>query len=100
MLVGRSQFVIHGRFLLLFSHARCLFVLVKLPKDLTKPFLLSAQPHNKRIVNESVTDLFTEEEDHKTLDLLIEEGDYKSLRNAMQNYDNYDTVGLTARRSS
>ncbi|KAK7420981.1 Clathrin heavy chain [Neonectria magnoliae] len=52
---------------------------------LIKPFLLNVQPQNKRIVNEAVNDL------------LIEEEDYKTLRDSVQNYDNYDAVELAAR---
>ncbi|KPM46063.1 putative clathrin heavy chain [Neonectria ditissima] len=52
---------------------------------LIKPFLLNVQSQNKRIVNEAVNDL------------LIEEEDYKTLRDSVQNYDNYDAVELAAR---
>ncbi|RDA91082.1 hypothetical protein CP533_2985 [Ophiocordyceps camponoti-saundersi (nom. inval.)] len=52
---------------------------------LIKPFLLNVQSQNKRIVNEAVNDLLIEEEDHKT------------LRDSVQNYDNYDAVGLAGR---
>jgi clathrin heavy chain len=52
---------------------------------LIKPFLLNVQSQNKRIVNEAVNDL------------LIEEEDYKTLRDSVQNYDNYDAVELASR---
>lgn len=52
---------------------------------LIKPFLLNVQSQNKRIVNEAVNDL------------LIEEEDYKTLRDSVQNHDNYDAVGLASR---
>lgn len=52
---------------------------------LIKPFLLNVQSQNKRIVNEAVNDL------------LIEEEDYKTLRDSVQNYDNYDAVQLASR---
>ncbi|KAF1730360.1 putative clathrin heavy chain [Beauveria bassiana] len=52
---------------------------------LIKPFLLNVQSQNKRTVNEAVNDL------------LIEEEDYKTLRDSVQNYDNYDAVQLAAR---
>lgn len=52
---------------------------------LIKPFLLNVQTQNKRIVNEAVNDL------------LIEEEDYKTLRDSVQNYDNYDAVELAGR---
>lgn len=52
---------------------------------LIKPFLLNVQSQNKRIVNEAVNDL------------LIEEEDYKTLRDSVQNYDNYDAMELAGR---
>ena len=52
---------------------------------LIKPFLLNVQTQNKRTVNEAVNDL------------LIEEEDYKTLRDSVQNYDNYDAVELAGR---
>ncbi|CAG9939555.1 unnamed protein product [Clonostachys rosea f. rosea IK726] len=52
---------------------------------LIKPFLLNVQVQNKRIVNEAINDL------------LIEEEDYKTLRDSVQNYDNYDAVELAGR---
>lgn len=52
---------------------------------LIKPFLLNVQSQNKRIVNEAVNDL------------LIEEEDYKTLRDSVNNYDNYDAVELAGR---
>jgi clathrin heavy chain len=52
---------------------------------LIKPFLLNVQSQNKRIVNEAVNDL------------LIEEEDYKTLRDSVQNYDNYDATELASR---
>ena len=52
---------------------------------LIKPFLLNVQSQNKRVVNEAVNDL------------LIEEEDYKTLRDSVQNYDNYDAVELAGR---
>jgi clathrin heavy chain len=52
---------------------------------LIKPFLLNVQSQNKRVVNEAVNDL------------LIEEEDYKTLRDSVQNYDNYDATELANR---
>ncbi|KOS19635.1 putative clathrin heavy chain [Escovopsis weberi] len=52
---------------------------------LIKPFLLNVQTQNKRIVNEAVNDL------------LVEEEDYKTLRDSVQNYDNYDAMELASR---
>lgn len=52
---------------------------------LIKPFLLSVQHQNKRAVNDAVNDL------------LIEEEDYKTLRDSVENYDNYDAVELAQR---
>ncbi|RSM14336.1 hypothetical protein CEP52_001366 [Fusarium oligoseptatum] len=52
---------------------------------LIKPFLLNVQSQNKRVVNEAVNDL------------LIEEEDYKTLRDSVQNYDNYDATQLASR---
>lgn len=50
-----------------------------------KPFLLSVQGQNKRVVNKAIHDL------------LIEEEDYKTLRDSVENYDNYDAVELAQR---
>lgn len=50
-----------------------------------KPFLLSVQSQNKRAVNNAINDL------------LIEEEDYKTLRDSVENYDNYDPVDLAQR---
>ncbi|KAH7131916.1 hypothetical protein B0J11DRAFT_520333 [Dendryphion nanum] len=52
---------------------------------LIKPFLLNVQPQNKREVNNALNDL------------LIEEEDYKTLRDSVNNYDNYDPVDLAQR---
>ncbi|CRK24292.1 hypothetical protein BN1708_013907, partial [Verticillium longisporum] len=52
---------------------------------LIKPFLLNVQTQNKRTVNNAINDL------------LIEEEDYKTLRDSVENYDNYDPVDLAAR---
>lgn len=52
---------------------------------LIKPFLLNVQTQNKRIVNDAINDL------------LIEEEDYKTLRDSVENYDNYDPVELAGR---
>jgi len=52
---------------------------------LIKPFLLNVQPQNKRAVNNAINDLLMEEEDHKT------------LRDSVENYDNYDPVDLAQR---
>jgi len=52
---------------------------------LIKPFLLSVQSQNKRTVNDAINDL------------LIEEEDYKTLRDSVENYDNYDAVELASR---
>lgn len=52
---------------------------------LIKPFLLNVQSQNKREVNNALNDL------------LIEEEDYKTLRDSVNNYDNYDPVELAQR---
>jgi clathrin heavy chain len=52
---------------------------------LIKPFLLNVQQQNKRTVNDAINDL------------LIEEEDYKTLRDSVENYDNYDATDLVAR---
>ncbi|KAF2810277.1 clathrin heavy chain [Mytilinidion resinicola] len=52
---------------------------------LIKPFLLNVQPQNKREVNNAINDL------------LIETLDYKTLRDSVENYDNYDPVELAQR---
>ena len=52
---------------------------------LIKPFLLSVQEQNKRAVNDAINDL------------LIEEEDYKTLRDSVENYGNYDAVELASR---
>ncbi|CAK7563496.1 MAG: Clathrin heavy chain [Sporothrix epigloea] len=52
---------------------------------LIKPFLLNVQSQNKRAVNDAINDL------------LIEEEDYKTLRDSVEHYDNYDPVNLAAR---
>ncbi|KAK2757809.1 clathrin heavy chain [Colletotrichum kahawae] len=52
---------------------------------LIKPFLVNVQSQNKRTVNNAINDL------------LIEEEDYKTLRDSVENYDNYDPVELAAR---
>ena len=52
---------------------------------LIKPFLLNVQAQNKRTVNDAINDL------------LIEEEDYKTLRDSVENYDNYDAVALALR---
>lgn len=52
---------------------------------LIKPFLLNVQSQNKRTVNDAINDL------------LIEEEDYKTLRDSVENYDNYDATALAAR---
>ncbi|QIW98006.1 hypothetical protein AMS68_003524 [Peltaster fructicola] len=50
-----------------------------------KPFLLNVQSQNKRAVNDAINDLLIEEEDHKT------------LRDSVENYDNYEAVALAQR---
>ena len=50
-----------------------------------KPFLLNVQGQNKWAVNNSINDL------------LIEEEDYKTLKDSVENYDNYDPVELAQR---
>lgn len=52
---------------------------------LIKPFLLNVQPQNKRAVNNAINEL------------LIEEEDYKTLRDSVENYDNFDAVELAQR---
>ena len=50
-----------------------------------KPFLLNVQSQNKRVVNNAIHDL------------LIEEEDYKTLRDSVENHDNYDAIELAQR---
>jgi clathrin heavy chain len=50
---------------------------------LIKPFLLNVQSQNKREVNNALNDLLIE--------------DYKTLRDSVNNYDNYDPVDLAQR---
>lgn len=52
---------------------------------LIKPFLHNVQAQNKRAVNNAINDL------------LIDEEDYKTLRDSVENYDNYDPVTLAQR---
>lgn len=52
---------------------------------LIKPFLLNVQSQNKRTVNNAINDL------------LIEEEDYKTLRDSVENYDNFDATELAQR---
>ena len=52
---------------------------------LIKPFLLNVQTQNNKVVNNAINDL------------LIEEEDYKTLRDSVENYDNYDPVELAQR---
>jgi clathrin heavy chain len=52
---------------------------------LIKPFLISVQSQNNKIVNNAINDL------------LIEEEDYKTLRDSVENYDNYDPLELAKR---
>lgn len=52
---------------------------------LIKPFLLNVQSQNNKIVNNAINDL------------LIEEEDYKTLRDSVENYDNYDPIELAQR---
>ncbi|OQO07639.1 hypothetical protein B0A48_07336 [Cryoendolithus antarcticus] len=52
---------------------------------LIKPFLQAVQPQNKRAVNDAINDL------------LIEEEDYKTLRDSVEQYDNYEAVALAQR---
>lgn len=52
---------------------------------LIKPFLLNVQSQNKREVNNALNDL------------LIEEEDYKTLRDSVNSYDNYDAMDLAQR---
>ena len=50
-----------------------------------KPFLLNVQSQNKRTVNNAINEI------------LVEEEDYKTLRDSVENYDNYDPVDLASR---
>lgn len=52
---------------------------------LIKPFLISVQSQNNKVVNNAINDL------------LIEEEDYKTLRDSVENYDNYDPLELAKR---
>lgn len=52
---------------------------------LIKPFLLNVQSQNKRTVNNAINDL------------LIEEEDYKTFRDSVENYDNFDAAELAQR---
>jgi clathrin heavy chain len=47
--------------------------------------LLNVQKQNNKVVNNAINDL------------LIEEEDYKTLRDSVENYDNYDPVELAKR---
>lgn len=50
-----------------------------------KPFLLNVQGQNKRAVNDAIHEILIEEEDHKT------------LKDSVENYDNYDATSLAQR---
>lgn len=52
---------------------------------LIKPFLLSVQSQNNKVVNNAINDI------------LIEEEDYKTLRDSVANCDNYDPLELAQR---
>jgi len=52
---------------------------------LIKPFMLNVQTQNKRAVNDAINEL------------LIEEEDYKTLRDSVDNHDNFDSVELAQR---
>ena len=52
---------------------------------LIKPFLLNVQTQNKRDVNKAIHELLIDEQDHKT------------LRDSVENYDNYDPNDLAGR---
>ncbi|POS85338.1 Clathrin heavy-chain terminal, partial [Erysiphe pulchra] len=52
---------------------------------LIKPFLFNVQSQNKKSVNTAINEL------------LMEEEDYKTLRDSVENYDNYDPVDLAQR---
>ncbi|KAJ5108944.1 hypothetical protein N7456_005619 [Penicillium angulare] len=52
---------------------------------LIKPFLLNVQSQNKRAVNDAINEL------------LVEEEDYKTLRDSVDNNDNFDAVDLAQR---
>ncbi|KAI2792259.1 putative clathrin heavy chain [Penicillium oxalicum] len=52
---------------------------------LIKPFMLNVQSQNKRAVNDAINEL------------LIEEEDYKTLRDSVDNHDNFDSVELAQR---
>ncbi|KAJ5389520.1 clathrin heavy chain [Penicillium cataractarum] len=52
---------------------------------LIKPFMLNVQSQNKRAVNDAINELLIEEEDHKT------------LRDSVDNHDNFDSVELAQR---
>ena len=52
---------------------------------LIKPFLIAVQGQNNKVVNNAIHDI------------LIEEEDYKTLRDSVENYENYDPVELAQR---
>ncbi|OOQ88368.1 putative clathrin heavy chain [Penicillium brasilianum] len=52
---------------------------------LIKPFMLNVQSQNKRGINDAINEL------------LIEEEDYKTLRDSVDNHDNFDSVDLARR---
>ncbi|KAJ5895242.1 clathrin heavy chain [Penicillium taxi] len=52
---------------------------------LIKPFLLNVQSQNKRSVNDAINEV------------LIEEEDYKTLRDSVDNYDNFESIDLAQR---
>lgn len=50
-----------------------------------KPFLLNVENQNKRTVNDAIHELLIEEEDHKT------------MKDSVENHDNYDAMNLAQR---
>jgi clathrin heavy chain len=50
-----------------------------------KPFLLNVQSQNKRSVNDAIHEI------------LIEEEDYKTMKDSVENHDNYDAMSLAQR---
>ncbi|CBH15651.1 clathrin heavy chain, putative [Trypanosoma brucei gambiense DAL972] len=55
------------------------------PIHLILPYLESAQPRNSRLINDALNDLYVEEEN------------FVALRNSVENYNNFDSVELSAR---
>uniref|UniRef100_A0A8C2Z9F8 Clathrin heavy chain n=1 Tax=Cyclopterus lumpus TaxID=8103 RepID=A0A8C2Z9F8_CYCLU len=68
------------------DHSRAVAFFSKVNQlKVVKPYLRSVQNHNNKSVNEALNNLLTEEED------------YQGLRASIDDYDNFDTIGLAQR---